>query len=88
MGASRKITIINKKGLHARPAAGFVKLAGNFESKIRIKSDDKDVDGKSIMGVMMLAAAKGSQIEIIANGVDEAEAISTLSDFVSGGFNE
>jgi len=88
MGTSRKITIVNKKGLHARPAAGFVKLANGFESKIRIKTDDKDVDGKSIMGVMLLAAAKGAQIEIIADGADEDEAIDTLSDFVARGFNE
>lgn len=88
MGIRRKVVIVNRKGLHARPAASFVKLASTFESKIRIKGDDKNVDGKSIMGVMMLAAAKGAQIEIQAHGADETLAIESLTDLVSKGFRE
>jgi len=88
VGISRKVTIVNRKGLHARPAAEFVKLASRFKSKIRVKNADKDIDGKSIMGVMMLAAAKDSQIEIFAEGDDELNAIESLADLVSRGFEE
>lgn len=88
MGISRKVTIVNRKGLHARPAAKFVKLASLFKSKIRVKGSDKDVDGKSIMGVMMLAAARGAKIEIIADGIDESKAIDSLTDLVANGFTE
>ncbi|MCK4234714.1 HPr family phosphocarrier protein [candidate division WOR-3 bacterium] len=72
------VTIVNKLGLHARPASLFVKTAGKFESDIKIEKDGIEVNGKSIMGVMMLAAEKGSQITIIADGVDEKEAIDSL----------
>ena len=88
MGLSRTVTIVNRKGLHARPAANFVKLATQFDCKIRIRGGDKDVDGKSIMGMMMLAAAKGSQITISTEGKDEHEAIDSLSNLVAEGFNE
>lgn len=80
------VTIINRKGLHARPAASFVKLATTFDSKIRVLSGDKNVDGKSIMGVMMLAAAKGSQLELQADGNDEKNALNSLSALVARGF--
>ena len=88
MGLSRTVTIINRKGLHARPAASFVKLASQFDSKIRINDGNKDVDGKSIMGMMMLAASQGTQIVINADGSDEAHAIDALTSLVNKGFNE
>lgn len=72
------VTIVNKLGLHARPASLLVKTAGKFESDIKIEKDGIEVNGKSIMGVMMLAAEKGSQITIIADGIDEKEAIDSL----------
>ena len=88
MGVSRTVTIVNRRGLHARPAASFVKLAARFDSKIRIQDGEKDVDGKSIMGMMMLAASKGTQIVINAEGSDEQQAVEELSNLVNQGFNE
>ncbi|HEY5733948.1 MAG TPA: HPr family phosphocarrier protein [Gammaproteobacteria bacterium] len=88
MGLSRTVTIVNRKGLHARPAASFVKLASKFDSKIRIQDGEKDVDGKSIMGMMMLAASQGTQIIINAEGNDEQQAVEELSSLVNQGFNE
>jgi phosphocarrier protein len=88
MGASRTVTIINRKGLHARPAASFVKLASQFDCKIRIQEGDKNVDGKSIMGMMMLAASQGTQIIIRTEGKDETHAIESLSNLIAQGFNE
>jgi len=88
MGVSRTVTIINRKGLHARPAASFVKLASKFDCKIRILEGDKNVDGKSIMGMMMLAASQGTQIVIRTEGKDETDAIESLSDLIAQGFNE
>jgi len=88
MGLSQTVTIVNRKGLHARPAATFVKLASTFECKIRIMAGEKDVDGKSIMGMMMLAASQGSQITISTEGTDEADAIESLVSLVAEGFNE
>ena len=88
MGLSKTVTIINRKGLHARPAASFVILANQFESKIRIHAGEKNVDGKSIMGMMMLAASQGTQIIINADGSDESRAVDELSNLVSQGFNE
>lgn len=74
--------IENKLGIHARPASLFVKTASQFESDIRIEKDGVEVNGKSIMGVMMLAAEKGSEITITAEGVDEKEAIDSLIKLV------
>lgn len=78
----RSVTILNRTGLHARPAAEFVKLAGRFEAEIKITKEDLTVDGKSIMGVMMLAAERGSTVTITADGPDEAEALERLSAFL------
>jgi phosphocarrier protein len=88
MGLCRTVSIVNRKGLHARPAASFVKLASTFDCRIRIHTDDKDVDGKSIMGMMMLAASQGSQITINTDGTDEALALEQLVNLVAEGFNE
>ena len=82
------VEIVNKYGLHARPAAEFVKLANRFNSSVWIGKEDVEVSGKSIMGVMMLAAEHGSSIVICARGDDSAAAIEALSGLVSGGFGE
>ncbi|MBD3226127.1 MAG: HPr family phosphocarrier protein [Caldithrix sp.] len=78
--------IKNKHGLHARPAAQFVKVAGQFESNIKVLKDGLEVDGKSIMGVMMLAAEPGSEIEIHINGGDEEKALQAIKDLVAKDF--
>lgn len=84
----RKITIVNKLGLHARAAAKFVTMATLFESDVHVSKGDRSVNGKSIMGVMMLAAGKGSELEIRTHGVDEEEAITMLCELVQKRFGE
>jgi phosphocarrier protein len=86
--AVRSVRIPNEYGLHARPAAEFVKLAGRFRSHIWVKKDDVEVNGKSIMGVMMLAAEHGSEITIRASGEDAEDAVKALAGLVEGGFGE
>ena len=83
-----EVTISNKYGLHARPAAEFVKLANRFSSEIRVRKDDVEVSGKSIMGVMMLAAEHGSSISIVAVGEDADAALEALESLVANGFGE
>ncbi len=83
-----EVSIINKLGLHARAAAKFVTLAASFNSEIKVKRGSRSVNGKSIMGVMMLAAAKGTQIEITAVGDDERLAIAQLEQLVAQRFGE
>ncbi len=85
---SRTITIINKLGLHARAAAKFVQLASSFGCEINIKHGNREVSGKSIMGVMMLAAGIGTEIEIIANGTDENRALDALENLMLNRFGE
>lgn len=82
------LTIINKLGLHARAAAKLVKLASQFESEVLVKRKQREVNGKSIMGVMLLAAAKGTEIELSVDGADEAVAMASISDLVQSGFGE
>jgi len=86
--AERAVQIINKNGLHARPAAEIVKTAGRFDSDVTIVRDDLEVNGKSIMGVMMLAAECGSTITLRANGPDENEAVDALVSLVTSRFGE
>lgn len=83
-----EITIINKLGLHARAAAKFVSLASSFESDIELECGEKIVNGKSILGVMMLAASQGTNLNLIASGNDETEAIQQLSSLVEDRFGE
>ena len=85
---SAQVTIANRLGLHARAAARFVGVAATYESDIRVRFGGQTVNGKSIMGIMMLAAACGSEIEIIADGPDEDEALEALVDLVADGFGE
>jgi len=82
------VTIINKLGLHARAAAKLVRLASSFDSEIQLKRDKREANGKSIMGVMLLAASKGTQIELIVSGSDEEAAISELAALINNRFGE
>ncbi len=82
------VTIVNQLGLHARAAARFVQLAGRFRSKVRVTRDGRQVDGKSIMGILLLSAAKGAVISISADGIDEADALQSLAALVRTGFGE
>lgn len=87
--ASTKIFIVNNKlGIHARPAAQFVKIASRFDCEIRVEKDEEEIDGKSIMGLMMLAAGHGSQLKVTADGGDEAEALVALEELVGRNFEE
>ncbi len=85
---SKTVTIINKLGLHARAAAKFVQVASGFGCEINIKQGSREVSGKSIMGVMMLAVGKGTEIEIIAHGSDASQALDTLENLVLDLFGE
>jgi phosphocarrier protein HPr len=82
------VQIVNKYGLHARPAAEFVKLANRFQSEVWIRKDEVEVSGKSIMGVMMLAAECGSTVSIRASGDDATDAVNALVQLVSNRFGE
>ena len=82
------VRIVNRLGLHARPAAEFVKLAGRFEAEVWVEKEGLEVNGKSIMGVMMLAAEAGAQIRIRAIGGDSEEALAALLGLVRSGFGE
>ncbi len=84
----QEIAIINKLGLHARAAAKFVGLASQFNAEISLSRDGRAVNGKSIMGVMMLAAAKGSVLELKAEGDDESEAVEALRELIQRRFDE
>ena len=81
-------TIVNKLGLHARAAAKFVTQASLFDSEVLLKRNGQEVNGKSIMGVMMLAAAKGSAVELIINGDDESQAMQSLLELIENRFGE
>ncbi|HEU4763519.1 MAG TPA: HPr family phosphocarrier protein [Gemmatimonadales bacterium] len=84
----RSTTIVNPLGLHARPAAQFVKLASTFQAEIEVSKDGLVVNAKSILGVMMLAAECGSTLRIVATGADEVAAVEALAALVARGFGE
>ncbi|MGQ0529251.1 MAG: HPr family phosphocarrier protein [Panacagrimonas sp.] len=84
----RTVNIINRLGLHARAAAKLVTLASDFQAEVRVRKDSREVSGKSIMGVMMLAAAQGSQITLIAEGEDEQQALDALARLIANRFGE
>jgi phosphocarrier protein HPr len=86
--AERSVQIVNKHGLHARPAAEMVKAASRFKCDITISRDDLEVNGKSIMGVMMLAAEYGASITLKATGTDAEEALDALATLVASRFGE
>jgi phosphocarrier protein HPr len=85
---SKELTVINKLGVHARPAAMFVKVANKFESDITVEKDGEQVNGKSIMGLMMLAAGHGSRLTISAEGHDAEAAVNELEQLFVKKFNE
>jgi phosphocarrier protein HPr len=85
---SQTVTVVNQLGMHARAAAKFVHLATRFEARVKVARDRREMDGKSIMGILLLAAARGSSITISADGVDEADAVRALVDLVQSGFGE
>ncbi len=86
MVSERRVTVINELGLHARPAAEFVKLASRFESEIRLAKDGEAVNGKSIMGVMTLAAECGAELTLRADGSDAEAAVAALEELVANEF--
>jgi phosphocarrier protein len=85
---SKEVEILNKLGLHARPCSKFVKLAGGFRSDVWVLKDDENVNGKSIMGLMMLAAGQGSKLTITCVGTDAEAALEALDKLVLGKFDE
>lgn len=84
----REVTVVNRLGLHARAAARFVHLASRFSARIRVARHGREMDGKSIMGLLLLAAARGSVVLISAEGTDEQDAIEALAALVQSGFGE
>jgi phosphocarrier protein HPr len=84
----RSVTICNKRGLHARAAARFVKLAYQFDAEVMVTKNGAAVSGRSIMGLMMLAAGPGAAIELRATGPEAARAVAALAELISGGFDE
>jgi len=84
----RQVEIVNPLGFHARPAAEFVRLATSFRCDLWLEKDGVEVNAKSIMGVLMLAAEKGSQLMIHAKGDDADDALTALGDLIAGGFEE
>ena len=85
---SRSVTVVNQLGMHARAAAKFVHLATGFQSRIRVGRHVREMDGKSIMGILLLAAAMGTTITISADGADEQAAVKALAGLVEAGFGE
>lgn len=84
----RAVPIVNTLGLHARPAAEFVKIAGRFKASVRVRKDELEVNGKSIMGMMMLAAECGSRLTIRVEGEDAEAVIEALAALIAAGFGE
>ncbi len=88
MSTRTRVEIINKRGLHARASAKFVKLASDFDAQVMVSRDEHQVDARSIMGLMMLAAGPGSWIEIVAEGPEAEPALEALSQLVAARFDE
>lgn len=84
----QEFLIVNKLGLHARASALFVKTAGKFFSEVKLARDSVEVNGKSIMGIMMLAASKGTTVRLTVDGSDEDEAMQTIGGLIKDGFGE
>ncbi len=84
----KEFLIINKLGLHARASALFVKTSSRFSSDVKLAREGVEVNGKSIMGIMMLAASKGSSVRLTVDGADETEAFQAIGDLITNGFGE
>ena len=80
--AERSVVVRNRHGLHARPASEFVKLASEFSAEVKVRKDDLEVNGKSIMGVLMLAAEPGAELTLSAEGGDAEDAVDALAEFL------
>lgn len=87
-GLTVKVTIVNRLGLHARPAMAFVDTASKYASSVRVRKGDDEVDGKSIMEIMMLAATRGTELELILDGEDAQPCADELTALVARGFDE
>jgi len=85
---SRKFTIVNRLGLHARAAAQLVQTANQFSAEVPLLKEDVEVNGKSIMGILLLAAPKGTEISVAIDGPDEEQAMTVLADLIEDGFGE
>ena len=85
---SESVQVVNQLGMHARAAAKFVHLAARYEARVRVAREAREMDGKSIMGILLLAAAQGSTITISADGADERDAVRALVALVQSGFGE
>jgi phosphocarrier protein len=85
---SRSVPVVNQLGMHARAAAKFVHLAARYQSHITVARESREMDGKSIMGLLLLAAALGSVVTISADGADEKDAVEALAELVASGFGE
>ena len=85
---TQKVIVKNKDGLHARPATLFVKVASKYKSEVTLSKNGREVNGKSIMGVMMLAAAKGSELILKVDGPDEEQAVQSLMELFERKFDE
>lgn len=85
---SQDVTVVNQLGMHARAAAKFVHLATRYEARVKVARDRREMDGKSIMGILLLAAARGCTITISADGADERDAVAALVALVQTGFGE
>lgn len=85
---SAHVTVVNLLGLHARAAARFVHLASQFQSRIKVTRGQQTVDGKSILGLLLLAAARGTALEISADGIDEQAAVDALASLATRGFED
>lgn len=86
--ASTSVKIVNKLGLHARPAMSFAETAGRFKSSVALKRGDQSIDGKSVMEIMLLAATFGTEIRIEADGADAQDCVAELRALVERGFDE
>ena len=84
----KEMTILNRLGIHARPAAMLAKCASRFQANIRLQKDGLDVNGKSIMGIMMLAAAQGNVVRLLAEGEDAEEALQAIEELIRNKFGE
>ena len=84
----REVEVKNRLGLHARAAARFVHLANRFQSRVQLSRDGRSMEGKSILGILLLAASQGTKLEISADGADEADCVAALAALIEGGFGE
>jgi phosphocarrier protein len=84
----KELTIVNRLGLHARPSAMFVRVAGRYRCDIWVAKEGEEINGKSIMGLMMLAAGQGSKLRVRAEGPDAAEAVREIEELIASRFNE